>query len=653
VIEFRGLAQRVIPAIVAGLALFLFGCKPAVRVKPPHARKGPCPETLYSEAEEFYAQGNIQEALIRYSRYLQIEPQGKRAPDCLRRMGDIYLKKEQPVNALQVYARIRRDFPGYVKLEDVEFGVILALWKIGALSGVVEEGKGWIQRYPESSLKSEVELILGRAYYEGLNYDQAFNWLAMAETEIRPIDAAKADEISAQIEGMINEADESALARMLGVSKDTRYYPQVAYRLAAIYYHTDRLDRAEGVITDLLRSSTEEEWLEKARTLYEKILLALNVEPHKIGCLLPLSGLFGIYGQEVLNGIETGLDIFGKGNSAIEVVIKDTAGEPEKAAEGVEELVRDDHVIAAIGPLLSRCSEQAAARAQLLGLPLITICRKEDVVDKGPMVFRNFLLPKKEIEQLVHVAMDRLDIKRFAIMYPDNAYGRYYMEMFWDAVEQRGGQVRAAESYEPSTTDFAAQIKRMVGRDVPRPKGVLEKIRASRLPQEEESELDPADKDPIVDFEAVFIPDSAERVAMIAPQLVYYDVDQVWLLGTSLWSSPRLMRLAGDYLQGAIYTSGFFSASGTVQAESFLEQYRSNYDKEPGLLAATGYDTIRFLKEIITTTSPETRRQMEKAIMDSPPYSGLTGEISFDARGEVKKEPFLVTVLGDRELLFP
>ncbi len=652
-IQYKWVAQRVIPVLVAGLALFLFSCKPAVKLKRPVVKKKPRIERLYSQAEEFYGQARYEEALVLYSRCLELEPRGVRAPDCLKRMGDIYLNTGQPKKAFEMYARVRRDFPDYKELGNVELGLISALWKMRALEEVIGEARAWIGKYPKTPARPRVELILGQAYYESLKYGNALKWLVRAEDEIRPFDAEWADQISAQIKGMINEADESALEQMIEVSRQTRYYPEIAYRLGALYYRTDQLEEAEETIADLLRSGVEEKWLVKARMLYEKIFLALTADPHKIGCLLPLSGPFAIYGREVLNGIETGLGIFDRQSSGIEVVIKDTTGNPDNAAEGVEELVREEHVIAVMGPLLSRCAEKAAERAEALGVPLITICRKEDIVDKGAMIFRNFLVPKKEIERLVHVAMDRLDITKFAIMYPDNVYGAYYMQQFWDMVEDRGGEIRAAEAYDPSLTDFAAQIKRMVGRDLPRPETFLERLRAHRLPEEEESELDPGNEEPIVDFNAVFIPDSAERVAMIAPQLVYHDVGDVWLLGTSLWTSTRIISLAGDYLQGAIYTSGFFAASGTEEVETFLERYRANYGEEPGLLAATGYDTIGFLKQVVEGMAPVTRRQMQEAMVRSAPYDGVTGQISFDSSGEVKKEPFLVTVLGQKEILFP
>jgi len=80
-------------------------------------------------------------------------------------------------------------------------------------------------------------------------------------------------------------------------------------------------------------------------------------------------------------------------------------------------------------------------------------------VEEGEMVFRNFLTPSQEVEGLLDVAMGQMDLKRFGILYPDNAYGRYCMNLFWDRLNDMGGTVTAVESYGVDDTDFADQIK--------------------------------------------------------------------------------------------------------------------------------------------------------------------------------------------------
>ena len=652
----KGILKRAVPAVVAGMALFLFSCRPAVPPKKkPAIIKKETAEDLFFRAEDYFDTGQWEDALKWYKACLDMEPRGKRAPDCLLRIGDIHYKRGEFKEAFTTYATIKRDFPDYEKMPEAGYGSISCLYHMGALEQAIGEALDWTKQYPEHELRGHVALVLGKSYADLLHTAEAFKWFLVAETALSPIEPQEAGKIGQTIQGLIKEAEQQDLEQMQPMARGTTYEAVICYRLATIYYGEDELAKAREMVMQVFQAPEAEPWIPSAQQLLEKVALALAVNPYRIGCLLPLSGPFGIYGQEVLKGIELGMDIFsstGEG-SDLEVVLKDTQGDPQRAAILLEALVREDHVIAAIGPLRSQCAEAVVPVAEALEVPLITLCQKQDITEKGRMIFRNFMTPTREIESLVHVAMDRLSLKRFAIMYPDNHYGRFYMKLFWDKVEELGGEIRAAESYDPKQTDFAEQIKRMVGRYYPRPDEVVERIRLTRLPLEEESELDPTENDPIVDFEAVFIPDSAERVAMIAPQLVYHDVLDIWLLGTSVWQSPRLIPLAGDYLQGAIFTSGFFPDAEEDSVRQFVERYRTDYESEPGLLAATGYDTIRLLKGVILHGQVQTRRQFLEALSDWPEYSGVTGPISFDITGEVKKSPFLLTVLGKRLVRFP
>nr|MBC8472388.1 ABC transporter substrate-binding protein [Planctomycetota bacterium] len=170
--------------------------------------------------------------------------------------------------------------------------------------------------------------------------------------------------------------------------------------------------------------------------------------------------------------------------------------------------------------------------------------------------------------------------------------------------------------------------------------------------EEEENEIFPEEPEPIIDFDAIFVPDNFQRVAMIAPQLTYHDVLNVLLMGTSLWQSPQLIELAKNYIQGAIFTSGFFEKSGFPGVKEFVENYKSNFDSDPGLLAACGYDTVRLLEKVLAGDEIRTRRDVQMALFKLHGFKGVEGEISFDSQGEVKKEPLLLTIHGNQMVLF-
>ena len=123
-------------------------------------------------------------------------------------------------------------------------------------------------------------------------------------------------------------------------------------------------------------------------------------------------------------------------------------------------------------------------------------------------------------------------------------------------------------------------------------------------------------------------------------------------MGTSLWQSPELIETAGDYVQGAIFPSGFFESSGESCVSAFSEDYLMDFDAMPGILVATGYDTITLLKHMMAVKHVRTREELKEALLECRDFPGLTGNVVFDSEGEVEKEPFLLTISGRRMVVY-
>jgi ABC-type branched-subunit amino acid transport system substrate-binding protein len=382
-----------------------------------------------------------------------------------------------------------------------------------------------------------------------------------------------------------------------------------------------------------------------------------GVNPKAVGCLLPLSGSFAIYGHEVLNGVQLALARLARQGVALQLMVRDTRGSAEEAASLVKDLAAGRKVISLIGPLASRSALSAARKAQEIGVPIITLTQKEGITAEGDMVFQNFLTPAVEVERLVQKATRQMGFSRFGILYPDTAYGRTLMNLFWDRVEAEGGSITAAESYKPEETDFAVEIKKMVGLHYPRPEPAAQALAEKKpLFQQMGAEIAPSSEkepEPIIDFDAVFIPDNAQKISLIAPQFPFHKVFRARFLGTGLWQSPELVEHAAEYLQGAAFPSGFSAQSDSPAVKEFVALYRKAHDSDPGILAATGYDTVMFLGHVFSRKAPKTRRELQRAMQDSRDFTGLSGKMVFNDRREVIKNPTLYSVRGKRLVALP
>jgi len=381
------------------------------------------------------------------------------------------------------------------------------------------------------------------------------------------------------------------------------------------------------------------------------------VRPEAVGCLLPLSGSFALYGQEVLNGMQLALTRLAQRGVTLQLIVRDTGGSAEEAALLVKELAADRKVISVIGPLASRSSLPAARKAQEIRVPIITLTQRAGITAEGDMVFQNFLTPAVEVERVVQKATRQMGFSRFAILYPDTAYGRTLMNLFWDRVEETGGSITAVESYKPEETDFAVEIKKMVGLHYPRPESAAQTLVEKKpLLNQMGVDIEPSaekEVDPIIDFDAVFIPDNAQKVSLIAPQFPFHKVFRVRFLGTSLWQSPELVEHAGEYLQGAIFPSGFSAQSQSPSVKEFVTLYRKAYDAEPGILAAEGFDTLMFLSHVLVKEAPKTRKDLQRAMRACKDFTGVSGKMIFNDRREVIKNPTLYSIRGKRLVALP
>ncbi len=642
--------KRAIPFLGLGMALFFAACQVVAPVR--KASEEAVAAEAFAAAEKYRRQGLLDEALQSYAACLKAMPRGRQAAYALHRMADIHRLRGQAGIARNLLESLLARYPDYPERPRAGLQLLRLLQRLGKHDDVRQAAVHWLQDYPEHPDRAQVLELLGETLDAMGQHAKAFFWWLKAREGLadRPQRRAALD---ARLTEAISRGDLTTLQEIVGYAAGTPLAPAAYHRLGRLYLESGALDSARGAATVLLASTTDPQWMRLGQRLMAEIASASEVRTDAVGCLLPLTGPFAIYGEEVLSGIQLGL--FKEPAPSLELIVKDTASDPEQAVAALESLVREEKVVAVIGPLSSKVAAMVAPRAQELGVPLITLTQKPGITATGDMVFRNFITPRQEVRKLVETALER-GIRQFAILYPENPYGRLLMHLFWDRLEEHGAEVTAIESYDPEATDFADQIKKMVGLYYPRPASVEERLRQAKAPApgaedsqsngDKEGQEEEEEPEPIIDFGAVFIPDNPQRVAMIAPQLVYHDVLGVQLMGTALWQSTQLIDLAEDYVQGAIFSAGFYQASRDPLVQEFVREYRESYEAEPGILAASGYDTVVLLNHLLGRGTVRSRRDLQGLLAGGAGIRGLTGWIAFDVSGEAIKDPLLLTISG-------
>ena len=384
-----------------------------------------------------------------------------------------------------------------------------------------------------------------------------------------------------------------------------------------------------------------------------------------LGVALPLSGSAASFGEEALQGVLLAAGAFDGAlyrRAGPRVVIRDTRGEPAHAVAAVRALAAEPGLLAIVGPLLPEESEAAAEAAQEAGVPLISLSRREGVGRGRPLVLRAGTSPRLEAELLADYAIRSVGLRRFAILYPDDAIGRALRAAFWSAVEARGGVVVAVARYPVGATDFAAPIRRMVGYELlpPGALGVLaerEKLlkRAKRLPWKEADALREKARSltgpggeplpPYVDFEALFIPDAAQAAGLIAPHLAFHEVKGVRLLGPSAWNHPRFVKVGGRHVEGAVFPGAYSPAVAAEHVVTFGQHFQNSFGAAPSSLAAESFDAANLVLSAAASGAHE-RDELVPAIADEPRRVGVSGVLQLGPDGEVARRPHLLGVSG-------
>ncbi|WP_051012380.1 penicillin-binding protein activator [Desulfobacula toluolica] len=360
-----------------------------------------------------------------------------------------------------------------------------------------------------------------------------------------------------------------------------------------------------------------------------------------IGCLLPLTGKYAVFGQRALAGIQLAIQELSKKYSReFKLIIKDTRANPDIAIEGVRDL-HQKNVAGIIGPLLT--VNPAGREAEKLGIPMIALTQKSEFPLQGEYLFSNFITPDMQVRTLGAYLFQELGIKKVAILYPNEKYGKKYMELFWDVVDEYGGEVVGIELYDGKKTDFTKPIQKLTGQFFPVPDFL--KPEAVEFENNPLSEEDDNPKEKIqIDFQALFIPDSPSNINLILPQLSFNDATGMYLVGTNLWHHESLLKDAKGYNKQVIITDGFFDNSQNLKTTQFVKKFKAVFNTKPKFLEAISYDTASILFLTAMDETVDSRETLKDTLQGKRMFEGVTGNTIFDANGVAHRELFLMTI---------
>lgn len=575
--------------------------------------------TAFDTAENDFKTGRYDSALTGYKYCINEFPLNSLTDNALVRAGDIYLARGDFSSAKGFYLKVVQDFLSADTYDEARYKLGYSHYISGNYYDAIEVLKAMAVEAKIRNNAPQVYMMLAKSYLMINDYFSSVIWFsAVAETtDDLSIKVDAINNIKLMVEEYLYEDELIEIADQLEGRPAGGY---ASYNLAKRYTERGDLDDAREELLKIVRNQPEHEYYYEAQGMLRENTGGFISGEITVGVILPLSGRSSAFGNKVKVGMELASGAMGfTDGPRINLIFKDSRGDPTYASYAVKELEMNDDVSVIVGPMIKEAAESAAYEAQGLSIPIITLTRAKGITEIGDYVFRNFLTNLDEVRGLVRYLVQSRGLTRFAILYPDEPYGNEMKELFAREVGYYGCSVVAETSYLGDTADFRSTIKEMLDATGSTKKSLT--------------------------FDAIFIPDYYNTVGLVIPYIFYYDIKGVTLIGTDGWNDQALLDITGDFILGAYFADAFTPNSSRPEIKEFVSDYNDIYGKDPGVLEAIGYDTIKMIQYLVKTQGVDDRDEMKVALYSIRDFYGVTGSTTIERNGESTKEPLILTVM--------
>ena len=188
-------------------------------------------------------------------------------------------------------------------------------------------------------------------------------------------------------------------------------------------------------------------------------------EPLKVGALLSVTGPASFLGAPEARTLEMLVqDLNAQGGvdgHRIELVVKDTGGDPAKAVSFAKQLIEEDRVFAIVGPATSGETIAVKALAEQAGTLLLSCAAAEVIVNPVlPHVFK--VAPKDSFAaEMIFRRMEKMGVKRIGFLSSNTGFGKAGKEQVEKLAPAHGIEIAVSEVYDKAATDLTAEVTKV------------------------------------------------------------------------------------------------------------------------------------------------------------------------------------------------
>ncbi len=305
----------------------------------------------------------------------------------------------------------------------------------------------------------------------------------------------------------------------------------------------------------------------------------------------------------------------GLGGRQVRVVKFDDQESIDQGRIVAQEIAGNPEIVAVIGHLQSYITVQAANVYDQAGLVLVAPTATDpDLTGRSyTRVFRATFNDKSVGRQLADFAARR-GLRRVAIYYIRNTYGRNVANAFEARAAQVSVGVVARSSYDPSEQASERTFD-----------GIIEELKNT-------------------DMDGIILPGEVPSAAIFIARARARGIG-VPIVGGDAMSSPGLMAVAGAASEGVMVAAFFHPQEPRPEIATFEAAFKKKFGVPPDAGSALGYDCMRLITRAMSEAKSAVPDDIARTLHALRDWRGVTGSFTFDEHGDIPGKPIVMSLV--------
>jgi branched-chain amino acid transport system substrate-binding protein len=347
-------------------------------------------------------------------------------------------------------------------------------------------------------------------------------------------------------------------------------------------------------------------------------------ETVKLADVIELSGAGATVGTNWKNGVDLAVkEINAKGGilgRRIAVTHYDSQTNPGVAKAMATKAV-DENPYAILGPIFSGSVMVNMQVAEQAEIPQFTGGEAASITQQGnPYIFRTSFSQALGMPKLASYLQNEVKAKSVAVVWINNDFGKGGRDAMVKELGARGIKVAADISTEQQQVDFSSAVVRAKSSGA----------------------------------DALFAYLNEEESARLLRELRKQGYDKP-IVGETTLMSQKVIDLAGDAVNGVRGHVGLTIDAPVPAIKDFAQKFEKEFGAKSDHNGLKGYTAVYLIKAATEKVGKFDRKALAAAIKNASfsakDHPGLLMDVSFDDKGDLDRESFLVEVKGGKQIV--